>query len=179
MRKLRKFELSTMNRDNILYASKFYEDKTLIKILSLRQRFEYLVLIRFFEHSTSFLASIEKEHKDFNLKEEEIKEICQNHFSIYSELKDEDEEEMIEVIDLYTFFEFYHKRMDAKILVTDFMDISLDYMIKLYNEIEIKLINLYQRFANQNLLFYTEFDAAMKKIFANSENKWKSLEYFR
>ena len=125
------------------------------------------------------IALIKSFNKDFKLSDEEIKVICKNNFVIENFVDKEDEDETYQMVEIESLFKFFERKLSAKINVNDYIESSLNFMIKVYSDLEINLNSLFERLCSQNIMFFTEFDSALKKIFANSENKWKGVEYFR
>jgi len=186
---MRRFNFSNINKRYVLHSSKFIEDKKPIKNLSLVEKFELLTLVRFYDNSLSFVNLIAKEYKknienydisnfidnfasqnkDFNLTNEEIIEIFRNNFIVTEDKK----------INLESFFNFFSRKFSIKISVEDFLNISLKGLILLFGTIESKLENYFTMHAAKGMIYYTEFNLIFKIIFAKSENKWKTLEYFR
>lgn len=192
-RKLRIFNLSNLNKKELLHNSKFYEDKEILKHLSNQEKFELLTIVRFYDGSISFVTEIAKKYKenieyldlenflhnyrslnkDFNLSETENLEIFKKYFRITFS-----ESSTVLQIQLESFFNFFNKKFSIKIPIDDFLNISLKSFIKLYDIIETQLKQLFDINAQKGMLFYTNFDAIIQNIFKNTDNRWKTMEYF-
>jgi len=169
--------------------SRYYEDKKQLKTLNLQEKFELLTLVRFYDSSLNFITTIAKEYKngvefmdissfianynslnkDFNFTDEDNLKIWKNHFIVNNE----------NMINLESFFNFFSRKFSIKINVDDYLNISLKGFTLLFGTIESKLKNFFNMYAVKGMIYYTQFDIIFKNIFEKSENKWKTLEYFR
>jgi cell division protein FtsL len=190
--KLRMYNFSVTNQKQILQCSKFYEDKKQLKSFTQVEKFEYLTLVRFYDASLSFITNMANKYKqeieyieldnfidqfksinkDFQLTNDEMVKIFKKQFDVV------DFEGTLK-ISLESFFTFFSKKLSVKISVDDYLNVSLKALIDLIGNIEASLKAMFQLHSIKGILYFTEFDAIFKKIFAKSENKWKTLEYFR
>jgi hypothetical protein len=84
-------------------------------------------------------------------------------------------------IDLQSFFDFFLKKYFFKIKVIDFLNISIDRIISIFNSLDKIILNLWNKadiFKN-DAIYYKEFEGVMKNLMGNAETKWKISEYFK
>jgi len=187
--KLYEFNLVNENRANLIKSTKVYADDKEVEKLNDDTKFEYLLLSRFYNKSLIFIGNLISSfkegqttenlslfydqftftNKEFRISKDQFSYIFAKHFIIID----------FEV-DLESFFNFFKTSYSFKIKVVDFMDITLNSLINLFDLLEKQIYKYYKmtEFKYPEFLNLSEFSEVIHKI-TKEENKWKFSDYFK
>lgn len=84
-------------------------------------------------------------------------------------------------IRLENFLNFFLDKYVLKIRALDFVDISLQCFISIYEQLERRIYDIWDKneVERKGIIFYKEFEGIMLSLLGNSENLWKFQEYFK
>jgi hypothetical protein len=84
-------------------------------------------------------------------------------------------------INLNSFFSFFVKKLKLKIKISEFLEITLNTLIFIYENLEKQIIKIYD-YADtkrQGYITLREFEEMISRSFSGVTNKWQLLEYFK
>lgn len=120
---------------------------------------------------TKIAEQLQNVNKEFKLSMQHCTDILKNNFTVKAGK-----------LNLDTFFNFFaHNKVHFKIKIVDFIEISLNYLVTLFNLLEKKIFRLYEEadVRKIGLIYYKEFEDIITKLMGGVENKWKVNEYFK
>lgn len=188
------FKLSVEAFDKLIRASELYDVNYNIvesgesNYESIRDKF---LLSNFYNQNVGIIEGILNDYKEKKINEIDAIEIA----NLFMFANQEFEMNLIYVMDilkinfnivndmieLQSFFDFFLKKFYFKIKVIDFLNISTDRLIYIYNAIDKIIVNLWEKadVMKSGNIYYREFESVMKNLLGNGENKWKISEYFK
>lgn len=188
------FKLSIEAFDKIIRASEIYDSSNTM-IQSGQSNYEgvrdKLLLTNFYSKNVGIIEQILNDFKEGLINEIDALEIA-NHFMIANSEFELNLVYVLDIlklnfvveedkIDLQSFFDFFLKKFFFKIKVIDFMNITIDRLINIFNSLDKMINNLWNKADMQRngVIYFKEFDNVIKNLMGNSENKWKISEYFK
>lgn len=181
---IRVSEIYDSNNNNILSGETNYE--------SVRDKF---LLTNFYNKNVGIIEGILNDYKEEKINDIDAIEIANMFMSANSEFEMNlvyvldifklnftiIEEEKHEKIELQSFFDFFLKKYFFKIKIIDFINISTDRLIYIYNSIDKIITNIWNKadVMKNGSIYFKEFDGLMRNLLGKGENKWKISEYFK
>jgi hypothetical protein len=196
LQKFKLFNLEIINFDDIFRKCIIYKNDKILNENNFNLNFNYFkdvyFLNRYYNKSIDYFHDLILEFKSKKINSIELLKISQS-FSFSNSDFEPNLEKVLEVfkrnfkvenneIYLGELFEFYQDKFNFKIKILDFISITLDCFITIYDKIEKKLIEMWGkiRMKDKDIMLYKDFEQFLNMIFGeNIENKWKFNEYFK
>lgn len=159
--------LGLENKKDIFYLRNYYNKQT--------SSFEHLL-----RHYTSKVKNEEDylkiadqiilANKDFALNLMQTNEMLRRNFHL------RDNKILLE-----SFLDYFVDKYVFKIKISDFVCISIECFSETFTELDKALAKLWEltEAKKNGIIFYKDFETCMNVILGNSENKWKTSEYFK
>jgi hypothetical protein len=167
-----------------------YQGNQIISNLNSEKKLELFLIARFMKNSSGLISdeidkyksdNLERQkftiylqrfieaNEEFNISEEKVNELFINYFDLLED-----------TFSLTKFFEFYMNKYYFKIKVIDFIDITLERIIALYNYLEFHLIKIFDEFDFKKAEFIEtkEFQKAIMNVIGGGEREWKIGDFF-
>jgi hypothetical protein len=190
--KFKLFNLHIINFDDILRKSIIYKNDKILEENNFNYFKDVYFLNRFYNKSIDYFHDLILGLKSKKINSIEIIKISQS-YSFSNSDYEPNLEKILEVfqrnfkvdnnqIDLGELFEFYQDKFNFKIKILDFISITLDSFIILYEKIEKKVVEMWSkiRMKDKDIMLYKDFEQFLYVIFGeNTEFKWKFNEYFK
>jgi hypothetical protein len=189
--KLHNMNLVSENKEALIKFSKIYDSNG--EPLQIREdrRLDLFLVIRFLNRSYNFISDITDLQKQ-NIKEEQTSKLVEAFQNANKEFKLSNDK-IFEIVQKYfsagkakfnidnLLNYFNQNKISFKLKIIDFLDISVNSIVQLFNVIERKIVRLFDEIDSKKvgLIYFREFEELMKKIMPVVENKWKIAEYFK
>lgn len=84
-------------------------------------------------------------------------------------------------LSLESFLNYFIDKYIFKIKITDFVRISTECFVYIFSNLEKNLLKMWELTEGKRngIILYRDFETCMSMILGNSENKWKTSEYFK
>ncbi len=180
----------------ILHKCQVYEGGEKLNNLGYIKIRDLFLLNRFYEKSEYFFEKLLNEYRnkekteiglieisrdfiiansDFDINYNLSIEIFEGNFPIKKNNTN------IKFILLENLFEIFTKKKYFKIKIIDFVYISVEIFIKIYDFLKEILEKIWENsdLKSDGIIFFKEFEKVLLKFLGKSENKWKIAEYFK
>lgn len=191
---LTKFELFKFVLDNkyeIMRNTLVYENKKEIKMND-DVKLDQFLMWKFYGKSFVLINDLISKYKDGKMNEISLevlyekfylvnKEFDINYFEFCQISKRVFNNKNEDTLDLQSFFNFFNKVKSFKIKIVDFIEITLNNIISLFNMIEKKIFTFFDESdsSKEGIVYFKQFREIMIKVLNNEDNKWKIIDYFK
>lgn len=191
--KLPSYYIIENNLEELITLSEYQEGESFIHLGHLK-KIEHFYLTRFFNKSTLFFSDLYDEfvknpknetilkitkvadlfivaNKEFEIDYRKSLEIFKNNFIFINENH----------LDFENFLDFFKPKRKFSIKISNFIEISFDFVIHVYRTIEnqLKIFCLNSKEIANNYLVYKDFEEVLLNLIPNFENRWKINDYFK
>lgn len=185
------YYLSTEALDKLIRPCEVYEGDKKLEFIGYEKTRDMFLLSRFYEKCSGFVEGLLLEYRAKVKNEVDILLIA-NQFMIANKDLEINLTLTLEIlranfnvvndfVDLDSFFTYFLNKFYFKIKILDFVCVSVERLINVYNGLNKILYKMWDEadLKRQGVIFMKEFEQVLSVLLGNSENKWKISEYFK
>jgi len=187
-------QLHMLNIDLLLKNTQVFKNNKELEVIPLQEKKDLLFLNRFYNKNQEYFKNLLLESKNNNITLINQNEISEKLYSANQEFgidlnnsvqifKRHFKYDGLDEIQLQSLFEFFLDKFYFKVKIIDFVDITVDALINLYDKLEKKILNIWDKvlfLKNKEVIFFKEFEVILTTIIGNNnDNMWKINLYFR
>lgn len=183
--------LSAEALDKLIRACEVYESDNKKENFGFERTLDKFLLIRFYEKSPKFIEALVLDYRNKIKNEVDMLSLAHQFMSANKDLDinlnvtldlfKKNFQVKEDLIDLDSFFTYFLKKFYFKIKIIDFVNVSVERLINIYNGLNKILNKMWDNadLKRQGIIFMKEFEQVLSGLLGNSENKWKIAEYFK
>lgn len=184
--------LSPEALDKLIRPCEVYQGDYKLEDLGFETVRDKFLLHRFYEKSTNFIEKLLLDYKEKVKTDVDVFLIANQFMNANKDLevnlnltldifKMNFKTNRKDSIDLESFIDFFLKKFYFKIKVIDFVNVSVERLINVYNGLNKILNKMWDNadMKKNGIIFSKEFEQVLSALLGNSENKWKIAEYFK